>query len=464
MPALALDSAPSTYLAWASENWRTLVTYALTLWVSFKVARAVLRVFCPTLWMTSSLANVPGPKPPSRLLGHQMESVRRSPSVTAEEWHDVYGPTIRLARPFGVAELSTVDPAALSFIYRATDERFVKPAGMRQAIAANVGDGVLAVEGHTHRRHRRVLNPAFGWPQIQDMLPRMWEKGYELRDKMLSSLSDPFYLRPEKACDDVPGARVMDMFGHLSNAALDIIGLVAIGEDLGALSDRQNDLRTAYQDVLRVGFITDWLTVLRFAVPITRKIPTERGRVVKRSRETVEAFGHRVIAEKRRLLQDMHSGRLEKKTDIGKDVLSLLIKANSAADLREDQRLDDTEVIAQITTMLFTGHETTSTATGFCLRQLALNQGAQEKLRKEVLEAGADEPDFETLMALPYLHNVVRESLRFEGPVPNMGRVATEDVTVPLSQPIIGRDGKLMDSVQLRKGDYVQARELHSYT
>lgn len=291
------------------------------------------------------------------------------------------------------------------------------------------------------------------------MLPRMWEKGYELRDKMLASLADPFYLKPEKACDDVPGARVMDMFGHLSNAALDIIGLVAIGEDLGALSDRQNDLRTAYQDVLRVGFITDWLTVLRFAMPLTRKIPVERGRVVKRSRETVERFGHRVIAEKRRLLQDMHAGRLEKKTDIGKDVLSLLIKANAAADLRPDQRLDDTEVIAQITTMLFTGHETTSTATGFCLRQLSLHPAAQAKLRRELLEAGSDEPDFDTLMALPYLHNVVRESLRLEGPVPNMGRVATEDVVIPLSRPIAGRDGKMMDTVELRKGDYVQARE-----
>lgn len=103
--------------------------------------------------------------------------------------------------------------------------------------------------------------------------------------------------------------------------------------------------------------------------------------------------GQRVIAEKRRLIQDITDGRLEKKTDVGKDVLSLLIKANAAADLREDQRLNDTEVIAQITTMMFTGHETTSTATGFCLRQLSLHPEVQEKLREEVLSAGSDEPD-----------------------------------------------------------------------
>lgn len=168
MPALALDTAPDTYLSWVGAHWRTLLAYALVAYISLKVGRALLRVFFPTLWLSKSFANVPGPKPPSRLLGHQMETVQRSPGVTAEEWHDAYGPTIRLARPFGVAELSTVDPGALSFIYRATDERFVKPVGMRQAIAANVGDGVLAAEGLTHRRHRRVLNPAFGWPQIQE--------------------------------------------------------------------------------------------------------------------------------------------------------------------------------------------------------------------------------------------------------------------------------------------------------
>lgn len=161
-----VDSAST--LPWVASHWRAALSVCLASFVALKVARAVLRVLFPTLWMSRSLANVPGPRAPSRLLGHQMESIRRSPGVTAEEWHDAHGPTIRLARPFGVAELSTVDPAALSFIYRGTDERFVKPAGMRQAIAANVGDGVLAAEGHTHRRHRRVLNPAFGWPQIQE--------------------------------------------------------------------------------------------------------------------------------------------------------------------------------------------------------------------------------------------------------------------------------------------------------
>lgn len=171
MPVLLpVDQAPlaGEWVGWAAANWSTILGVTVAAYVGVTVLKAVARILFPTLWMTRSLANVPGPKPPSLLLGHQMDALTRGPGGTSEEWHDAHGPTIRLARPFGRAELSTVDPVALTFIYRATDERFVKPLGMRQAIAANVGEGVLAVEGHTHRRHRRVLNPAFGWPQIQE--------------------------------------------------------------------------------------------------------------------------------------------------------------------------------------------------------------------------------------------------------------------------------------------------------
>ncbi len=287
----------------------------------------------------------------------------------------------------------------------------------------------------------------------------MWLKSYQLRDKLVNDIADAWAAPPADPRDAVPGARVLNMFNELSNAALDIIGLVAIGHDLGSLSNAPNELRDGYNDVLRVGFQTDIWTVLRFALPITRKIPLERTRIVKAGRDAVERFGQRVIDEKRRLLLDLDQGRIEKGTDVGKDVLSLVIKANAAADLRDDERLNDTEVIAQIATMLFTGHETTGTATAFTLRHLSLNPHFQDRLRAELLSIDVDEPDFQVLDKLPYLHAVAREGLRFETPVPVMGRVATADISIPLSIPVRGRDGKMIDVVHLKKGDQINARE-----
>lgn len=58
------------------------------------------------------------------------------------------------------------------------------------------------------------------------------------------------------------------------------------------------------------------------------------------------------MENKKKAVRALYSGELEKGSDIGKDLLSLVIKANMASDLRPDQRLTDDEVLAQITTFV----------------------------------------------------------------------------------------------------------------
>jgi hypothetical protein len=47
---------------------------------------------------------------------------------------------------------------------------------------------------------------------------------------------------------------------------------------------------------------------------------------------------------------------------------------------------------------------------------------------------------------------VIREVLRLWSPAPNTIRMATEPVVIPLGTPIEGRDGKMIDSINLNKG------------
>jgi cytochrome P450 len=60
---------------------------------------------------------------------------------------------------------------------------------------------------------------------------------------------------------------------------------------------------------------------------------------------------------------------------------------------------------------------------------------------------------------LPYLDKVVHEILRLDPPVAGTPRMASRDCVVPLENPVMGRDGKLMDSLKLRKGDQIYLRE-----
>ena len=74
----------------------------------------------------------------------------------------------------------------------------------------------------------------------------------------------------------------------------------------------------------------------------------------------------------------------------------------------------------RISTFIFAGHETSSAALSRVLHQLTLHQDVQDKLRKEVSDARAQsgDLDYDTLMNLPYLDAVVRETLRVFPPIP----------------------------------------------
>lgn len=82
------------------------------------------------------------------------------------------------------------------------------------------------------------------------------------------------------------------------------------------------------------------------------------------------------------------------------NVLSrIAVRANLADDLPESQRLPDEELVAQITTFLFAGFETTSTALSFTLELLSTRPEIQERLRQELRAVDEDSPS----LSVPFL-------------------------------------------------------------
>lgn len=71
----------------------------------------------------------------------------------------------------------------------------------------------------------------------------------------------------------------------------------------------------------------------------------------------------------------------------------------------------------------------------------------QRKLRDEVLNfpgslyPDPNMPSYDELNKLPYLDAVVREALRLYAPVSSTVRNAAEDCVIPLTEPIIDRNG-----------------------
>lgn len=109
-------------------------------------------------------------------------------------------------------------------------------------------------------------------------------------------------------------------------------------------------------------------------------------------------------------------------------------------------------MLPQLTIQILAGNETSSTALTWLLYRLSQNPDIQKKLRDELLGVPDDRPDQDAMNALPYLDKVVREILRFDGPVPGTERCAARDIVIPLGQPVRGRDGTLIDAVTVPKG------------
>ena len=102
----------------------------------------------------------------------------------------------------------------------------------------------------------------------------------------------------------------------------------------------------------------------------------------------------------------------------------------------------------EVPTFLAAGHETTATATGWLLCELAKNPDLQQKLREELFSVETDTPTMEELNELPYLDKVVRETLRLHPPVTMTTREVQCDDVIPVSEPFLDARGKLQ---QLRK-------------
>lgn len=406
--------------------------------------------------LLSPLRNIRGPPNPSLLWGHLKLIREADTAVLHEEWEKEFGHTFVYKGPFLADRLHSSDHKALAHVLNRTDI-YQKPKRNQQMLTRLLGEGVLVAEGETHKRQRRVLNPAFSMAQIRSLTGIFLSKTNELRDTLIAQLD-----RSEK------GTTTIDFTPWLSKATLDIIGLAGFNYRFNALTatpENPNELMEAFSAVMKNGFQMNLIAFLTFMIPYGHLIPTKNRGFMKKNMGVMNRIGSQLLAEKKQaLLSSAKGSHIDKESMSDRDILSVLVRANMATDIPESLRLSDEEVLAQIPTFLLAGHETTATSTLWALHSLSLDVDFQDRLRAELLAfhlptGHAEEPlSAETLSALnslPLLDATVRETLRNWAPVANTVRVAGQDDVIPISTPFKDKSGVLRDSIHVKKGDNV---------
>ncbi|OJT12108.1 Docosahexaenoic acid omega-hydroxylase CYP4F3 [Trametes pubescens] len=413
-------------------------------WVLWKLFRR--------LTVKSDLDNLPGPPSPSFLYGNLKQLYSRQSFKFHQSLGETYGPVVGIHGKFGSNVLYTFDPKAMHHIVIKDQDIFQESTWFTRTTYHLFGLGLLATLGDHHRKQRKMLNPVFSINHMRHMTPLFYDVSHKLRTAIEARVS--------KA---EAGASEVDMVGWMGRTALELMGQAGLGYSFDPLvADAADEYGEAIKKLIptlaQMHGMQQYLPLFEAIVPagwrrgIAERIPVRALREMIQIVDTLRTRSAAIFAEKKRALLAGNEA-LKEQVGEGKDLMSILLKANMEASV-EDKMPED-ELVGQMSTLTFAAMDTTSNALSLTLWRLAQNTGAQNKLRQEILEAqearGGGDIGYDDLVALPYLDAVCRETLRVHVPAPFRFREARQDIVLPLSEPVRGKDGRMMHELHIPK-------------
>jgi cytochrome P450 len=262
-------------------------------------------------------------------------------------------------------------------------DAFKKSAGLH-FLKPLLGDGLLTAEGEPHKRHRKLLAPAFAPKRLAAYGATMMA---ETRAQM-----ERWYT----------GQRI-DAAEQMMEMTLAIAGKTMFGGDVRKDASQVSE-------GLELGMRAQ-MESLSSPIRLGYEWPLPRHLRMRRAVKLLDEVVYRLIREGR-----------ARGTD-GGDVLSILLLARD-----EEGGLSDAQVRDEVMTLLLAGHETTANALTWAWYELSRNPGVLAKLQAEVDAAGDIHADM--LDRMPYNLAVIEEAMRMHPPAYMVGRETAREHVV----------------------------------
>ncbi|KAF8671448.1 cytochrome P450 [Rhizoctonia solani] len=387
-----------------------------------------------------------------------------------DEVVEKYGPTLKLYSGFGEEFIFTADPSIIYHILVKDRAKFERTAGGRLLLRSIFGGGLFAQSGDEHRTHRKLLNPVF---TMKFLLEHADLYGYRQTSAYFRLLSKRSWLTwiicqtsngiMKDLNESKSSTKELDVFPWATAAALELVGEAGLGYSFSSFTGERNEYNIAIKSVMQVlskmgPFMKVLPYVYRMGTPsfrswILKHIPHNNIQQLLHAVRIQNEQAEEVIRTRQGLISSGED--LSSQAGRGRDIMTLLMKANEAEG--SESHVSRQEMVGHMNTFVFAGHETTSTAVARILDVLAQQPRAQVKLREEIREyftKNSNDTHYDSLLELPYLDGVVRETLRLHAPVALINRVCGEDIVLPLRYPIDTPSGKLT-SIPMKKGTRV---------
>ncbi|XP_060802800.1 probable cytochrome P450 9f2 [Amyelois transitella] len=379
------------------------------------------------------------------VFGNVMKStlMRRHLAEDAEEVYMAYPDEryvgfIEFMRP----TIMVRDPELIKQITVKDFDHFVDHKDFFSDFAPLMKASILSMTGDKWRDMRMTLSPAFTGSKMRQMMPFMMETSDNIVE----------YLK-EHVNEDI---NVGDLIRRYTN---DVIASAVFGLKINSLKDKDNRFYTTAQRLFNFTAKQKMSMVLAILFPSLSK------------KFGLQIFPEDVVDFFRTIVSDTISYRESNNVD-RPDMIQLLMEASKGklkqdnkqefqdvgfATVNEELKSQDVlrkwsldELAGQVFIFFIAGFETSAGALVMCIHELALNQGVQEKLFREVREFtdGNQKVDYENIANLKYLDCVLNETLRKWSPASIMDRICTKPYQFPPPSP----NGK---PYQVNPGDLV---------
>ncbi len=292
----------------------------------------------------------------------------------------------------GWPNLMTGHPDAFKHILQDNARNYNKQVMEYEMLRPLLGQGLLTSDGSLWLSQRRLMQPAFHRQrmlQFGDLIARL---ANDLAERWETARSSG---EPVQLDHDMPELT-------LRVAGLTLMSVDLSGPEARAFSQAFTETNESFgfQNV----FSVIWPNL---PLPATRKR--------ERSLSVMDAYVHRLIAERRRLPEDQ----------MPPDLLSMLLLAR---DEDTGEGMSDRQVRDEVLTILLAGHETTANALAWTFYLLSQNPAAFERLRAELNQVlGGRLPTSADLGELSYTRNVFQEALRLYPPAWSVARGAENE-------------------------------------
>ncbi|KAJ3784547.1 cytochrome P450 [Lentinula aff. detonsa] len=421
------------------------------------LALVVALIIVYRICKSSPFSNIPGPQPKSFMLGNLRELLQQPAGLAEFEWQRTYGDVVRFRASFGTDQLMVADPKALQHVMQSSGYKWRKSPVRREIARLTSGKGLAWADGDVHTRQRKVMLPGFRAPETKFFVPFFIgcaeaEPSLETVANLTSSTYQNMYHAP-----------------RLTQLDKSLILTAAFDYDFGSTNNHENELANLYESLTANAFSAPpdiavlMLDLFRHVHPAIMEFINDHNPKLKalhRVANVANNVASGLIAQK---MEDIKGG------NPNNDIMTFLVQSNMSENPKS--RLTEEELLAQMRTLIFGGHETitsqfrvpsTMILTDPVLSEISRNPELQARLRAEIRAAEetiADRGETEFTMQdfedMPILNAMAKETLRYHPVAIHLYRTAYEDDVLPLLKPIVGKDGKIISEIHIPKGAQV---------